>query len=232
MSRETPSEGRIAVVVGGGGELGRATAVKLASQGLTVVAVDRNERGLEALPEGIAREVADATDPQAVAPMFERIVQHIGVPDVLVNTLGAFEVADALTTTPDQFHLMIDVNLAPALWLSQAVAPYMKTKGSGAIVHISSRPGLEPTAGMVAYAVSKAALVHLTRVLDLELRPFGIRVNAVAPQLIATAKNQAILPKELLARAVAPEAIAEVVAFLVSDAAAPVSGAILPAYGD
>jgi len=100
--------------------------------------------------------VADATDPQAVAPMFERIVQHIGVPDVLVNTLGAFEVADALTTTPDQFHLMIDVNLAPALWLSQAVAPYMKTKGSGAIVHISSRPGLEPTAGMVAYAVSKS----------------------------------------------------------------------------
>src|ERR1700686_4941109 len=98
MSSETPSEGRIAVVVGAGGELGRATAVKFASQGLTVVAVDRNERGLEALPNGIVREVADATDPRAVAPMFERIVQHIGVPNVLVNTLGAFEMADALTT--------------------------------------------------------------------------------------------------------------------------------------
>lgn len=231
MSNDIPSVGRIAVVVGGSGELGRATAVKLANQGMTVVAVDRNMSGLEALPEGIARELADATDPEAVVPMIERIVHNIGVPDVLVNTIGAFEPADAMTTTPDQFRLMIDVNLAPALWLSQAVAPYMQTKGSGAIVHISSRPGLEPTAGLAAYSVSKAALVHLTRVLDLELRPFGIRVNAVAPQLISTAKNQSSLPKEVLSHAVSPEAIAEVVAFLVSEAAAPVSGAILPAYG-
>jgi NAD(P)-dependent dehydrogenase (short-subunit alcohol dehydrogenase family) len=224
-------EVRIAVVVGAGGELGRATALKLSSQGMTVVAVDRNESGLAALPKDFAREVADASDPQAVAPMFERIVNDIGVPDVLVNTLGAFQMADALTTTPDLFHLMIDVNLASALWLSQAVAPYMKTKGAGAIVHISSRPGLEPATGMAAYAVAKAALVHLTRVLDLELRPFGIRVNAVAPQLIATEKNRSFLSKELMSHAVTPEAIAEVVAFLVSDAAAPVSGAILPAYG-
>jgi NAD(P)-dependent dehydrogenase (short-subunit alcohol dehydrogenase family) len=231
MSKDVPAAGRVAVVVGAGGELGRATALKLASQGMAVVAVDRNESGLAALPVDMAREVADATDPQAVAPMIERIVNDIGVPKVLINTLGAFQTADALSTTPELFHLMIDINLAPALWLSQAVAPYMKARGSGAIVHISSRPGLEPATGMAAYAVSKAALVHLTRVLDLELRPFGIRVNAVVPQLIATAKNQSFLPKELMAHAVAPEAIAEVAAFLVSDAAAPVSGAILPAYG-
>jgi NAD(P)-dependent dehydrogenase (short-subunit alcohol dehydrogenase family) len=218
-------------VVVGGGELGRATAVKLASQGMTVVAVDRSKPGLDALPEGIARELADATDPGVAAPLIERIVHDVGIPDVLINTLGAFQMADAMSTTPDQFRLMIDVNLAPALWLSQAVAPHMRTKGSGAIVHISSRPGLEPTAGMAAYAVSKAALVDLTRILDLELRPWGIRVNAVAPQLIDTAKNQAMLPKEVMSRAVSPEAIAEVVAFLASDAAAPVSGAILPAYG-
>src|SRR5450631_933123 len=101
MSNEGPSAGHVAVVVGGGGELGRATAVKLASQGMTVVAVDRNMSGLEALPEGIARELADATNPQAVAPMIERIVHSIGAPDVLVNTIGAFETADAMTTTPD-----------------------------------------------------------------------------------------------------------------------------------
>jgi len=231
MSNEFQAQSRIAVVVGAGGELGRATTMKLVSQGMTVVAVDRNETGLEALPGGIARELADATNPQAVGPLIERIVNTIGVPDVLINTLGAFQTADALTTTPDQFRLMIDVNLAPALWLSQAVAPYMKTKGSGAIVHISSRPGLEPTADLAAYSVSKAALVHLTRVLDLELRPFGIRVNAVAPQLIDTAKNRSVLSNEAMSHAVAPEAIAEVVAFLVSDAAAPVSGAIIPAYG-
>jgi NAD(P)-dependent dehydrogenase (short-subunit alcohol dehydrogenase family) len=84
---------------------------------------------------------------------------------------------------------------------------------------------------MAAYSASKAALVHLTRILDIELRPYGIRVNAVAPQLLSTPANRAALPAEVLAHAVAPEAIAELIAFLVSDAAAPVSGAILPAYG-
>jgi NAD(P)-dependent dehydrogenase (short-subunit alcohol dehydrogenase family) len=84
---------------------------------------------------------------------------------------------------------------------------------------------------MAAYGVSKAALVHLTRLLDIELRPYGIRVNAVAPQLLDTSANRAIFPEAALAHAVAPEAIAKVIAFLVRDAAAPVSGAVLPAYG-
>ena len=77
-----------------------------------------------------------------------------------------------------------------ALWLTQAVVPYLQDRGSGSIVHVASRPGLEPAAGMATSAVSKAALVHLTRVLDLELRPLGIRVNAVAPQILDTAKNR------------------------------------------
>jgi NAD(P)-dependent dehydrogenase (short-subunit alcohol dehydrogenase family) len=126
---------------------------------------------------------------------------------------------------------MIDVNTGTALWLTQAVAPYMRERGSGAIVHVTARPGLEPAAGMATYSISKAALVHLTRVLDLELRPLGIRVNAVAPQIIDTAKNRPFLPPELLAHAVSPEAIAGIIAYLVSDAAAPVSGAVVPAYG-
>jgi NAD(P)-dependent dehydrogenase (short-subunit alcohol dehydrogenase family) len=84
---------------------------------------------------------------------------------------------------------------------------------------------------MAAYSASKAALVHLTRILDVELRPHGIRVNAVAPQLLDTPVNRATFPAEVMSKAVAPEAIADVIAFLVSDAAAPVSGAILPAYG-
>jgi NAD(P)-dependent dehydrogenase (short-subunit alcohol dehydrogenase family) len=107
----------------------------------------------------------------------------------------------------------------------------MRQQGSGAIVHVTARPGLEPSGGMAAYSVSKAALVHLTRILDIELRPQGIRVNAVAPQLLDTPTNRAIFPAEAIVHAVAPEAIADVIAFLVSDAAAPVSGAILPAYG-
>jgi len=107
----------------------------------------------------------------------------------------------------------------------------MQRQGSGAIVHVSARPGIEPAGGMAAYRASKAALVHLTRILDIELRPHGIRVNAVAPELLDTPANRATFPAEMMAQAVAPEAIADAIAFLVSDTAAPVSGAVLPAYG-
>ena len=222
---------KVAIVAGAGGALGRATAVTLAAGGLTVVAVDRDERGLGDLPGNIRREVADATDPAAATGLIDRIAGEAGPPDVLVNTIGTFRLADALSTTPELLRLMIDVNLGPALWLSQAVAPHMQRQGSGAIVHVTARPGIEPSGGMAAYSLSKAALVYLTRILDIELRPQGIRVNAVAPQLLDTPANRAAFPAETMAQAVAPQAIADLIAFLVSDAAAPVSGAIVPAYG-
>ncbi len=220
---------QVAIVAGGGGELGRATAMALAAGGRSVVAVDRNERGLLDLPSGIRREVADTTDPAVAAKLIDRIAAEVGPPAVLVNTIGAFVPGDALSTTPETLRLMIDVNLGPALWLSQAVAPHM-LPGSGVIVHVAARPGLEPAGGMAAYSVSKAALVHLTRTLAIELGALGIRVNAVAPQLLDTPANRDMFPAEVMAKAVAPEAIADVIAFLVSDAVAPVSGAILPAY--
>jgi NAD(P)-dependent dehydrogenase (short-subunit alcohol dehydrogenase family) len=182
-------------------------------------------------PGSVRREVAGATDPAVAARLIDRIGRQVRAPGVLVNTIGAFRPGDALTATPETLRLMLDVNLGPALWLSQAVAPHMRQQGSGAIVHVAARPGIEPSGGMAAYSASKAALIHLTRILDIELRPHGIRVNAVAPQLLDTPPNRATFPAEVMAHAVAPEAIAGVNAFLVSDAAAPVSGAILPAYG-
>ena len=126
----------------------------------------------------------------------------------------------------------MDVNLGAALWLSQAVEPYMRQRGKGSIVHVLARPATDPTAGLAAYSLSKAALSYVGRVLDLELRPHSIRVNAVAPQLIDTAANRANVPRRPAGRCrLVPEAIANVIAFLAGDLAAPVSGAIVPAYG-
>jgi NAD(P)-dependent dehydrogenase (short-subunit alcohol dehydrogenase family) len=221
----------VAIVTGAGGALGRATSQILADNGFTVVAVDRNKDALSELPDSIRSEVADTTDPAVPRPLVDRLAAEFGPPQVLVNTLGAFEQGDALAATPETLGRMIDVNLGAALWLSQAVAPHMEKRGSGAIVHVTARPAIDPTPGMAAYSVSKAALAYLTRVLDVELRPRGIRVNAIAPQLMATPTNQTLFPPEVLAHAVAPEVIAGLIAFMVSDAAAPVSGAILPAYG-
>ena len=222
---------RVAIVVGAGGELGRATAEKLAAGGFTVVGVDRSEEGLKGLPDNIRREAADPTDPAVARSVVDRIAAEVGPPEVLVNTIGTYRLGDALSVTQEDLRFMIDVNLGSALWLTQAVVPYMRERGSGSIVHVASRPGLEPAAGQASYALSKAALAYLTRVLDLELRPLGIRVNAVAPQLLDTAKNRPYLTPDLLAHAVAPEAVADIIVYLVSDAAAPVSGAIVPAYG-
>ncbi len=222
---------RVAIVVGAGGELGRATAQRLDAAGFTVVGVDRNEEGLKELPDGVRSEVGDATDPAVAKEVVDRIAAEAGPPEVLVNALGTYHLGDALDATPEDLRQMVDVNAGSALWLTQAVAPYMRDRGTGAIVHVAARPGLEPTAGMATYGISKAALVHLTRVLDLELRPLGIRVNAVAPLILDTAKNRPYLTPEQLAHAVSPDAIADIIAFLISAAAAPISGAVVPAYG-
>ena len=141
---------KVAIVAGGGGATGRATAQALAAAGLTVVAVDRSEAALRDLPDGVRAEVADVTDPAVTADFVDRIAAEVGPPDVLVNTIGLFGQGDALSTTPEQLRLMLDVNLAPALWLSQAAARHMQPQGSGAIVHITARPGIEPSGGMAA----------------------------------------------------------------------------------
>jgi NAD(P)-dependent dehydrogenase (short-subunit alcohol dehydrogenase family) len=222
---------RLAVVAGAGGPLGRAVAAKLADTGYGVVGIDRNEDGLRLLPGAVRRVTGDPADPAVAKTLMDAVAAESGPPDVLVNTIGAFALGDALAVTPEDLRRMMDVNAGAALWLTQAVVPHMRQRGSGAIVHVSARPSLEPTAGMAAYGVSNAALSHLVRILDLELRPQGIRVNAVAPQLIDTPKNREFLPPDAMTHAVTPEAIAEVIAFLASDASAPVSGAVLPAYG-
>ena len=198
---------------------------------MTVVAVDRSESGLEGLSGDMVRQRADASDPTAAAPMVERIDHQMGPPHVLVNTIGGFQTGDALTTTPDLLRQMLDVNLGPALWLSQAVAPHMQRK---------RLRGHRPHHGSARYRAHSGhgglcGQQGRPRPLDAPPRSrtaaVGIRVNSVAPQLLDTTKKRSLFPADVLAHAVAPEAIAEVVAFLVSEAAAPISGAILPAYG-
>ena len=159
----------IAIVVGAGSGLGQATAETLHRAGMTVVGVDRSEAGLQQLPEGIAaRSPMPPTPPCRVLWSIE-LPPRSDRPDILVNTIGAFELGDALSVTAQSLRPVLDVNLGAALWLSQAVAPHIEEKGSGAIVHVSARPGVDPTAGYAAYGLRKATLVHLVRTLDVEL---------------------------------------------------------------
>src|SRR6266700_7463218 len=101
-------------------------AEKLAAAGFTVAGVDRSEERLKELPDGIRREAADPTDPAAARSVVDRIAVEVGPPEVLVNTIGAYQLGEALAATPEDLRLMIDVNLGPALWLTQAVVPYLR----------------------------------------------------------------------------------------------------------
>ena len=122
------SQGTVAIVAGAGGALGHATVAALAASGLTVVALDRSEQAMKDLGDAVRHETADPGDPGAVKQVVDRIAAEVGPPGVLVNTVGAFRVADAVDTTPEMLRLMLDVNLGPALWLSQAVAPHMRAQ--------------------------------------------------------------------------------------------------------
>jgi NAD(P)-dependent dehydrogenase (short-subunit alcohol dehydrogenase family) len=146
---------RVALVVGAGGPLGRSVAVKLAGAGFTVVGVDRNADGLSELPYGVRQVPGDATDPAVAKAVVGRVTAEVGPPEVLVNTIGMYGIGDALSATPDQLRQMMDVNVGPALWLTQAVAPYMKERGSGSITFVSSRWAAEPYAGVAAYSLSR-----------------------------------------------------------------------------
>jgi NAD(P)-dependent dehydrogenase (short-subunit alcohol dehydrogenase family) len=220
----------LSVVTGGAGALGTAIVSALQHRGDTVVAVDRNEDSLAALPDGVLREIADLGDPAGVDALFERVTAAHGAPAAVVHAVGMYRGGAAADSAVDDYRLLMSVNLDAAWWVSRAAARAMRDSG-GALVHVGARQGVEAAAGAAAYSLTKGAVVHLTRVLDAELRTSGVRVNAILPGLIDTPANRASMPESVMARAVAPAAIADVVAWLTSDAAAPVVGAVLPVYG-
>jgi len=216
----------VAVVVGAG-ELGSATATLLAGARFTVVAVDRTPNALDELPGGIRREVGDTTDQAMGKTLIDRIAGEAGPPEVTVNSIGGFLLDEAVNATPENLRVMMDVNPRAALWLSQAVEPYLRQRGSGAIVHVPARPGTDPTAGMARTAAARrpSATSSGSSTLSCARTVSGPRSFLTPPE------TGRVIPAEVLAHAVRPEAAADVIAFLVSDRAAPVSGAVVPAYG-
>jgi NAD(P)-dependent dehydrogenase (short-subunit alcohol dehydrogenase family) len=166
-----------------------------------------------------------------VEALFDRISNDWGAPITVVHTIGAFRDGAAVDSPTGDYRMMLTLNVDTAWWVSRAAGRRMAAGGGGALVHIGARQGVEPSAGAAAYGVSKAALVHLVRVLAAELHASGVRVNCVLPGLIDTPANRAALPAAAMARAVAPAAIARVIGFLTGPDAAPISGAVIPVYG-
>jgi NAD(P)-dependent dehydrogenase (short-subunit alcohol dehydrogenase family) len=223
------------VVTGAGGVLGRAVVAELVSQGHRVVAVARAKEDVKALedayPGAVVGEAADLTDPDAVDELWQRLDSRDEQIDFLVNAAGGYGGGRLVDSNPGDYRHLLGLNLDTAWWSCRAAARRMRESGGGAIVNVAARSGLEGGAGSIAYAVAKGAVVKLTQVLAGELKQTGVRVNAVLPSLIDTPANRAAFPAERMTKAVPPEAIARVIAFLCSEDAWPISGAAIPVYG-
>jgi NAD(P)-dependent dehydrogenase (short-subunit alcohol dehydrogenase family) len=217
----------VALVCGAGGALGSAIVGTLRERGDAVVAVDRHAEG-EAV-EGVRREAVDLTSPDEVASLWSRLAGDGVAPRWVVNAVGGYRSGSVADTEPDEVRFVNDLNVATAWWSCREAARSLPE--GGAVVNVSSRTGVSGGAGAAAYAVTKAAVIRLTEVLAAELAPRHVRANAILPSTIDTPANRASLSASALEKAVAPAAIAAVIAFLLSDGAAAVTGAIVPVYG-
>jgi 3-oxoacyl-[acyl-carrier protein] reductase len=230
-----------AAVTGASRGIGAATAVALARQGYDViVAYSSDLAGAEKTAAACAEAGGETRLVAAdlgsdVTPLVEAMAAVDGVA-VLVNNAGITADGLALSMSDEAFAAPFQVNVAAAFTLTRAALRPMLKRRSGRIVNVSSVVGLHGNAGQVNYAASKAALIGMTKTLAREVGKRGITVNAVAPGFIETAMTAEIDTAELLSRIPAgrlgqPEEVAAVIAFLCSDAAAYVNGAVLQVDG-
>ncbi|MDH3426279.1 MAG: SDR family oxidoreductase [Acidimicrobiia bacterium] len=237
---------KVALVTGASRGIGEACAAELLASGARgVVITSRKAENIEAAadrladPDRVLAVVAKADEPEDAASAVGQAIERFGGCDILVNNAGTNPAFGALAEVDlGAVQKTFAVNqMGPLLWSRQAWNQAMN-KGGGAIVNIASVAGMEPSFGMGAYNISKAALIHLTRQLALEMAP-GVRVNAVAPSVVKTQLASALWEgREKEAAAVhplkrlgEPQDIARAVTFLASDAASWITGVTLPVDG-
>ncbi|QKH41102.1 MULTISPECIES: SDR family NAD(P)-dependent oxidoreductase [Achromobacter] len=227
--------GKVAVVTGAGGGIGRAVVAALRKQGVTVVATDRD---LAALSDVDAdRRELDVTQPQALHALAQAVSAEHGALDIWVNNAGFMERMPALELDEAGWQRTLDINLKGTFFGAQAAAKQMIPQGGGAIINLSSYAGVKPRPNCADYASAKAGVAHLTQCLALEWSPKGLRVNAIAPGFIETpmsswmhadAATYAEYIERLPARRLGqPAEIADAALYLASQASAYVTGHVL-----
>ncbi len=232
--------GKVTLVAGGTGALGRAVSLAFQKEGAQVVVTYRKQEEFDFL-----RNEADAggsrlegyhtdvTDEAAVSKLIESIAAQHGHLDALVNTVGGYAGGTKLWETETSvLDRMLALNLRSGYALARAAVRVMLKQGDGVIVNVAAKAALDHPDGAAAYAASKAAAVALLDSLAAELKGTGVRVNSILPSIIDTDPNRQAMPKADFAKWPKPDDIARVILFLCSDDAKVVHGAAVPVYGN
>jgi NAD(P)-dependent dehydrogenase (short-subunit alcohol dehydrogenase family) len=241
MGSHESLRGKIVLVTGATGGLGRVVVKRLLESGAVVASAYRDEarfRDLVVFVGGAQDSLiglrADVTSEEDVRAMAEEVVRRYGRVDALLNLAGGYRGgADVASTPEDDWDFLMRTNLKSAFLCSRAVLPAMMKAGSGRIVSVAARPAVENKgrARSGAYTVSKAGVVVLTQTIAEETRKTGITANCIVPGTIDTPKNRMQIEGGDFSKWADPGEIAEILLFLVSDASSVTSGAAIPVFG-
>jgi len=245
-------QGKCALITGGGSSVGRCVALQLARQGARVVVADCDaelcEESVRTVREAggeAAASTADIVDEDQVQSMVGDAIVAFGSLDILINGASFRASGDALTTSRDDWQRSLSVNLQGAWLCARYAAPFLKASASGAMVHLAPSDVLHSMPRRFPYAVSKAGILAMSRSLAIDFGPQGIRSNVIITGYIQTERTQRklsatsspddelrrILSVHPLGRVGTPQDVAHAAAFLVSDQAAFITGAVLNVDG-
>lgn len=230
---------RVVLITGAAGGLGLAVARAFAAEGARLALTGRRPEELQTLLHDLELDetrafgfAADLTQAAEVSAWVEAVKAKWGRADVLVNVAGGYKAGQPVHALDEaDWDFLLDLNARSTFLVCRAVVPLMLAQGGGKIVNVGARGGLTGSKNSAAYAVAKSAVHRLTESLSAELREHNINVNAVLPSTLDTPANRAAMPKADPAKWVTPEAMADVIAFLASDAGRAIHGALIPVYG-
>jgi len=223
-------DGKVIVVTGASGALGKVVAETALARGARVAGVDHASSQIPSTDNRLELGGVDLSDAGKAKAAIDAVAVLFGRIDALINIAGGFAYETVAEGDPKTWQRMYALNVLTALNASRSALPHLAASGAGRIVNVGAMGALQAGPGMGAYAASKAGVHRLTEALAAEWKG-KITVNAVLPSTIDTAANRASMPKADFAKWVTPQELAEVILFLVSDAASAVTGALLPVSG-
>ncbi len=229
---------KVVIVTGAAGNLGSALVHLLLSRNAKVAAIERTPAALGQLLESLADDShclpmpgVDLGDYAACEAVVAEVTKRLGRVDGLACTVGTFAMAGIEEADQDHWDRLFRANVGTAVNMCRAVVPGMRSRKGGSIVTVGAGSAQKAPAGMAAYAAAKSAVLRLTESIAAELKEDGIRANCVMPSIIDTPQNRAAMPKADTSKWVTPMQVAEVMAFLLSEAGEAVSGAGIPVTG-